>query len=241
MKSVIAKKDKKNGRTEDNGRAVDEAYNAIKNMLYYKELSPGQRIVYGDIAGKLNMSLTPVIQALNKLEYSDLVYYKPNKGYFVGQITVKEVREIYQARTALEIAIIPSIIENISKKDLLLIRNSLKEYEISLTSLETNRINMLKDMQFHLKLAEYSHQTVIQKMLTSLLERICLKYRPHEYLGDERINKAKKEHRRIFQAIEMKDEKETIDAIIDHNESSVKFMTGTLNKLKNNYVLNFDS
>ena len=240
MKAAINKKDKNNGRTEEKSRVVDEAYNAIKNMLYYKELSPGQRIVYGDVAGKLNMSLTPVIQALNKLEYSELVYYKPNKGYFVGQITEKEIREIYQARKALEIAIIPSIIENITKKDLLLIRNNLKEYEISLTSLETNRINMLKDMQFHLKLAEYSRQAVIQKMLTGLLERICLKYR-HEYLGDERINNAIREHRRIFQAFEMKDEKEAIDAVTDHNRSSVNFMTGSIEKAKTKFVLNFDS
>jgi len=239
MKSVSDKK-KKKGRTEDKSRVVDEAYNAIKNMLYYKELSPGQRIVYGDIAGKLNMSLTPVIQALNKLEYSELVYYKPNKGYFVGQITEKEIREVYQARMALEIAIVPSIIKNISKEDLLLIKNNLKEYEASLTSLETNRINMLKDMQFHLKLAEYSQQDVIQKVLTVLFERICLKYRP-EYLGDDRIHNAKREHRRIFQAFEMKDEKEAISAIMDHNESSVKFMTGTLDKLKNHYVFNFNA
>jgi len=240
MKSAIVKNNKKNGQTEEKSRVVDEAYNAIKNMLYYKELSPGQRIHYGDVAGKLNMSLTPVIQALNKLEYSDLVYYKPNKGYFVGQITAKEIREIYQARTALEIAIIPSIIKNISMKDLQLISNNLKEYELSLTTLETNRINMLKDMQFHLKLVEYCRQTIIQKMLTGLLERICLKYR-HEYLGDERIKQAIEEHRRIFRAFKKKDEKEAIDAVVDHNRSSVNFMTGSLEKSKIKFVLNFDS
>ena len=217
MKSAIDKKKKKNERPADKSRVVDEAYNAIKNMLYYKELSPGQRIVYGDIAGKLNMSLTPVIQALNKLEYSELVYYKPNKGYFVGQITEKEIREVYQARMALEIAVVPSIIKNISKEGLLLIKNNLKEYEATLTSLETNRMNMLKDMQFHLKLAEYSRQAVIQKTLSALYERICLKYRP-EYLGDERILRAKREHRRIFQAFKTKDEKEAISAIMDHNK-----------------------
>jgi len=240
MKTASAKKNKKNSQSEEKSRVVDGAYNAIKNMLYYKELAPGQRIVYGDVARKLNMSLTPVIQALNKLEYSELVHYKPNKGYFVGQITEKEIREIYQARMALEVAIIPSIIKNITKEDMLLISNNLKEFEASLTSLETNRINMLKDMQFHLKIAEFSQQAVIQKLLTVLLERICLKYRP-EYLGDERIHDAKKEHQRIFKAFEMKDEKEAIDAVIDHNRSSVDFMTGSLKKAENKYVLTFDS
>jgi DNA-binding GntR family transcriptional regulator len=238
MKAAMARKEKKSGRTDGKSSVVDEAYNAIKNMLYNKELSPGQRIVYGDIAERLNMSLTPVIQALNKLEYSDLVYYKPNRGYFVGQITEKEIKEIYQARKALEIAIIPSIIKNINSKELALIKNNLKEYEIASTALETNRINMLKDMQFHLKIFEYSQQTVILKMLKDLLERICLKYRP-EYLDNERVKLAIKEHRRIFKAFEMKDEKEAIDALMDHNRSSLNFMIGSLERAKTTFVLEF--
>ena len=99
---------------------------------------------------------------------------------------------------------------------------------------------MLKDMQFHLKLAEYSQQNVIQKMLTGLLERICLKYR-HEYLSDDRINNAKKEHRRIFRAFELKDEQEAIAAVKDHNKSSAKYMIGSIAKAKVKFVLNFDS
>ncbi|MBW2370611.1 MAG: GntR family transcriptional regulator [Deltaproteobacteria bacterium] len=220
---------KKTGRKEEKSRAVKDAFNAIKNMLYFKELAPGQRLVYGDLAKKLNMSLTPVIQALNKLEHSELVYYEPNKGYYVGEINEKEVRELYQAREALEVVIIPSIIKNISKEDLDSIKDSIARYEKTLSTVETRRLQMLKDMQFHLKIAEYSHQTVIQNMLRGLAERLALKYRP-VYLGDERINNAVREHRRIFRAFEQKDVKEAIAATRDHNKSSVEHIINSLER-----------
>jgi len=226
-------KRKKTKRKEEKSRAVKEAFDAIKNMLYFKELAPGQRLVYGDLAKKLNMSLTPVIQALNKLEHSELVYYEPNKGYFVGEINEKEVREMYQAREALEVAIIPSIIKNISKADLGGIKESIARYEQTLTTVETRRLQMLKDMQFHLKIAEYSHQAVIQTMLRSLAERLALKYRP-VYLGDERIKNAVREHRRIFRAFERKDVKEAIAAARDHNKSSVEHIIDSLERTVTN-------
>ncbi|MBT4363402.1 MAG: GntR family transcriptional regulator [Desulfobacterales bacterium] len=232
MKS--SNKNIKNGKNGDKSRAVGEAFDAIKNMLYYKELAPGQRLVYGDLAKKLNMSLTPVIQALNKLEYSELVFYEPHKGYFVGQITEKEVKEIYQAREALEVSIIPSIIQNINKKDLTLIRKFIVDYEKSLTNMETRQLNLLKDMQFHIKLAEFSRQDVIQKVLRNLLERICLKYRP-EYLGDERIVNAIKEHRRILKAFEMKDVEEAISAVKHHNRAGAEYIIGSLERSKTSF------
>ena len=55
------------------GEAVNESIQRIKNMMYYKELSPGQRLIYGDLAKKLNMSVTPIVHALNRLEYSVIV------------------------------------------------------------------------------------------------------------------------------------------------------------------------
>ncbi len=89
-------------------------------------------------------------------------------------------------------------------------------------------------MQFHLKLAEFSRQDVIQKVLRNLLERICLKYRP-EYLGDERIVNAIKEHRRILKAFETKDVEEAIAAVKHHNRSGAEYIIGSLERSKTSF------
>ena len=50
-------------------------------------LAPGQKLIYHDLANKLNISITPVVQAPKGLERLNFVRHEPNKGYFVGEIT----------------------------------------------------------------------------------------------------------------------------------------------------------
>ena len=52
------------------GVAIEEAHQRIKEMLYLNQLAPGQKIHYNDMSRRLNISVTPVIQALNRLEAS---------------------------------------------------------------------------------------------------------------------------------------------------------------------------
>jgi DNA-binding GntR family transcriptional regulator len=47
-----------------------KAYTGIRNMLFHNEIMPGQKIAYRDLAERLGMSQTPVIQALKWLEFS---------------------------------------------------------------------------------------------------------------------------------------------------------------------------
>ena len=51
----------------DNGKAVGhtrKAYLGIRNLMLHNELAPGQKIAYRDLAERLGMSQTPIIQAL---------------------------------------------------------------------------------------------------------------------------------------------------------------------------------
>jgi len=103
-------REKSSGVRAKKGMTIDEVYQRIKEMIYYNQLAPGQKIIYNDLANRLKISATPVIQALKRLETSRIVNYIPNKGYFVGEITEIEARQLYQAREALETYIIPLVI-----------------------------------------------------------------------------------------------------------------------------------
>ena len=57
-------------KSSDNQGIVDHsqsAYKGIRRMLYYKELVPGQKIACRELAERLKMSSTPVIQAPAKI------------------------------------------------------------------------------------------------------------------------------------------------------------------------------
>jgi DNA-binding GntR family transcriptional regulator len=183
-------------------------------MLYFNELAPGQKLVYQDLAKKLNVSITPVVQALKGLQRSNLVRYEPNRGYFVGEITESETKELYQAREALEIYAVPMVLSNLNTENIKSIKLALKEYNEA-TLPEERRTLMIRDAHFHLKIIEHAGNTVIRDILRDLFEKIYLRYRA-EYLWEARIKEATEEHRAILELLSKGDAEGVKSALRQH-------------------------
>jgi len=198
-----------------NRGVVEQVYQQIKTMMYRHMLAPGQKLGYQDLARKLNVSVTPVIQALKGLERQGFVRYEPNRGYFVGEITETEAKELFEARIALETYSIPFVIENWNKEKAKALKEAYDEHLLS-TKPENRRIFLLiRDAQFHLKLVECAGNRVVYSLLTDVLEHIYLRYRP-EYLLAGRSKEAAREHRDILRALESGDESGTISLVKQH-------------------------
>ncbi len=88
------KTDKKTKQQEDSSQI---AYQGIRHMLYTKELVPGQKIAYRDLAEKLQLSPTPIIQALKWLELQGFVTHEANRGYYMAPFSLEEIEELYDA------------------------------------------------------------------------------------------------------------------------------------------------
>jgi len=192
------------------GAMMDDAYQKIKDMMYNNQLIPGQKIIYADLASKLNTSITPIVQALKRLESSKIVRYFPNKGYVVNEITETDVRELYEARESLEMYILPKIIRNMTPEAIASVRDHFRKLDMT-----DPRKWVVYDGQFHLKIAEYARNDVIYHLLEEILERIYLRYKP-QYLGEQRLKEALKEHREILQAITSGNLKEVRSVIRKH-------------------------
>ena len=197
------------------GGKVDREYGEIKNMIYHNMLAPGQKIIYKDLAERLDVSITPVVQALKRLERSNLVYYETNKGYFVGELTERMVEDLYHVREALEIQTIPLVIENLDVQALRSIKTEIKRYLNPLTMSEEGRTLMLLDAQFHLKIIEHSNNKVAYDILKDVFEQIYLRYKP-EYLHQSRVKEAYEEHRTILSALARRDIEATKTVMMNH-------------------------
>ncbi|MBU1277144.1 MAG: GntR family transcriptional regulator [Proteobacteria bacterium] len=206
--------------------AIEEAHSRIKNMIYLNQLAPGQKIIYSDLSKRLNTSVTPVIQALNRLEANGFVTYIPNKGYFVGEITQEEAMELYEAREALEIYIIPKIIQNITPPAIKDIKALFRKYNEEADGGPSRKI-ILVDAQFHLSLAEYSGNEVVNTMLREIFEKLYLKYRP-EYLEAPQVREVAAEHRQILAALGRGDAQTAIATTSRHIAASKERITRAL-------------
>lgn len=195
-------------------------------MIYLNQLAPGQKIISNDLAKRLDISITPVIQALNRLEASNFVSYVPNKGYFVSEITEEDARQLYMAREALELYIMPLVVQNMTAQSFDEIKEAFSLQRTEAQNLAGRRLILL-DAQFHLKIASFSGNDIICRMLQEIFEKLYLRYRP-EYLGNNRIKEVAEEHRALLEALRRRDVEEILAATRYHISRGVNRVVTSL-------------
>lgn len=78
------------------------AYLRLKGLILDGSLVPSEPRSERQLATRLNVSRTPVHEALRKLENDGLLEIIPFRGAFVRHLSVAEVRDVYEARQAIE-------------------------------------------------------------------------------------------------------------------------------------------
>ncbi len=82
---------------------ADEAYRRISEAMLAGDLPPGSRLVMDAIAERLEISRTPVRDALRRLEREGLVEPYGRKGFMVRAVTDADLAHLYESRTAVEV------------------------------------------------------------------------------------------------------------------------------------------
>ena len=79
------------------------AYEAIRRRIVTGGLAPSSKLVVATLANGLDLSATPINEALAALEREGLVTYSPHRGYFVSAVTAENVEEVYSVREVFEL------------------------------------------------------------------------------------------------------------------------------------------
>ena len=209
--------EKKQRKKTEKMDLAQKAYQGIRQMLFYNEIIPGQKIKYQDLADKIGVSITPVIHALKWLEFKNIVSHEPNRGYFVNEVSLKEIKEIYDTRLLLEVSLVPEIINSVDDESIQRLKQSQDDYYAAVDE-ENYYRRLMTDMKFHLTLASISQCRIQLKMLQELFDMLLLKYtRNLVLLGI--LDSSLKEHATIFNSLENRDAvslKNALTAHLDH-------------------------
>lgn len=84
--------------TSDAGRV----YDAVRRAIVEGRYAPGTRLIEQRVAEELEVSRTPVREALRRLESEGLVVVEPNRGAQVRPLTADEIGDLYEVRARLE-------------------------------------------------------------------------------------------------------------------------------------------
>jgi DNA-binding GntR family transcriptional regulator len=179
--------------------ASNLAYEALKNMIYQYQLIPGQKVTYGQLSQKIKLSKTPIINALTRLEQEEFVISIRNKGFFIKELNIDEVAELFKIREALELLAVEEGIRHQNPKGLKKIKKTMIDHREYNTDKPT-RDRLVLDAMFHLSIAEMGRNRNLFKLLKHIFEHIFLRHRL-DGIPYKRINEATREHQEIFDAI----------------------------------------
>ena len=175
------------------------AYQGIRRMLYHKELIPGQKVAYRELAERLEMSHTPIIQALKWLEFQGFVRHEPHRGYSMEPFSLEEVREIYELRELLEPSLLPATLERLDKEGEKQLKAAMEAHLSAVRDFYMKE-RLFKNREFHLTLAALSGKHTQVRLLQNIFDVLFLKYGGN-YLPLKSLDSVDQEHQEIFRCV----------------------------------------
>jgi DNA-binding GntR family transcriptional regulator len=197
---------------------IDEAHQKIKDMIFDQKLAPGQKLTYNDLSRAFDMSPTPVINALHRLEHEGFVVSVPFKGFYVKKIGLQEAWDLFGVREALETYIVEQVILVAEPGGLTKLEQALNEHACYQPQVYDRKRFML-DSEFHKQLALMSRNRVLAEQLSTTLEHFYMRFK-FDTLSLDRLQNAAEEHRQIVDRIKRKDINGVREAMRNHIQNA---------------------
>jgi DNA-binding GntR family transcriptional regulator len=107
------------GWTPETGHRTlaEKAFVALHDAIVRGELRPGERLPIEELADVLDMSPMPIREALRRLDAVGLVENVPHRGARVTELSLEDLRDVYEARLALEPLAVQHAAERFDRDD----------------------------------------------------------------------------------------------------------------------------
>ncbi len=195
-----------------------KVYDFLRNQILSNHIQAGERLVEGRLARQINVSRTPIREALHILEMEGLIESIPRVGYRVKELRWEDVEELCEIRAVNEILAARWAIKRITAAELAAIRENIDAAEAEIRR-GRPELFVERDAEFHeMLVAASGSQRLLE--LCQMLRRHMLRYRIESLYVPESGLRAVSGHRGILACLENKDDIGIESAIRDHLEQS---------------------
>lgn len=192
---------------------VDRIYDTIFQSMMARRLLPGTKLPEAALCQLFGAGRTTVQKALQKLAHDHIVELRPNRGAIVSMPSAEETAAIFEARQALETAIVALAASKATASDIALLRRQLDEERGAVHGYAQTDWARLAST-FHLRIAAIARNPVLERYLNELVSRCSLIVALHEPAGHASCEHD--EHRAIVDAIERGDSAAALAAMSHH-------------------------
>ena len=200
----------------------DVVFNTLREAILRGDLEPGERLMEIALANRLGVSRTPIREAIRKLELEGLVVMIPRKGAHVASITKKDLQDVLEVRTSLEILAAKLACERMDDQQRENLYQALEHFKDVLKTKDVTAIAGA-DVDFHDVIFASTQNARLVQILNNLREQMY-RYRLEYLKGFSSHERLLQEHRALAAAIEAKDQElaaAIVRAHIENQEISV--------------------
>jgi len=185
------------------------AYDSLRMMILSGQVRPGERLGERELARRIQVSRTPLREALGRLERDGLAVNKPGVGYYALEFDPKVIDELYEFRELLEIHATRAAARHIGHagiRELKDIMRQLAVYERKpAPSVEELREEVQLGLRIHEVIARESGNSFICETLLQIYARLRL-LTWIDVLWFDKWHLTRKEHRELVDAVTARDE-----------------------------------
>lgn len=195
----------------------------MKQMLLDGTYAPGTFLSERQLAEQLGMSKTPVRAALERVEAEGYITVSPQQGIVVRELSLREIKEHYEIRIALETYIVRRLAGNLTAEQVDQIEDNLAQQVAAIQQNDTQS-HVAYDRDFHLMLATFfDNREIVQVMQHQrdkayrVTSQISMRHPP-------RMQASYEEHLGIFEAIRDGDAELAVVRMRDHLRTGRQFI-----------------
>lgn len=198
------------------------ARKSLKDAIISGELKPGSPLRAEELTRMLDVSASPIREALRLLERDGLVEIVPYRGAFVRVFDQTEFAEVYEIREFLERGALQKAMPNVLAEVLSRLTQACRDLQAALD--DGNHTGFLDaDVRFHQAIIDMAGNRQMCNTFQSLVEQgLCF------MLGRDLkdFRGARREHVELLKAIRTGNTVETLRLHHEHFQSTVRGLTG---------------
>jgi DNA-binding GntR family transcriptional regulator len=201
------------------------AYEAIKEDILKNRLRPGEPVFIDQYINDLNLSRTPLREAILRLEREGLVEIRPRMGTFVAHLNLQEIQDMYQVRRTLEGLAARLAAERIDSEELKAVETEL----LSCPTEGTIDYELLSErgQNLHRLIINSCGNRVLIRFIRSLQDHFA-RFRSLSLDIPEKILSSHHEHLQILEALKTRDGQLAEQHIHDHFDNASNYLLKNL-------------
>ncbi len=177
---------------------AEQVFDRLETDILSGKYAHGEILTELKLVADLGVSLTPIREALRRLEQEHIIENTP-RGILVIGVSKKDLKDILEIRIRIEGLAAYECAKNITDEQLEELRETIELQEFYVPKHDADRINGM-DSKFHQLIYRFSGSTALYDALMPLHKKV-LKYRRASVENEVRSAYSSQEHRAIFEAI----------------------------------------